>query len=358
MAALAAALLVAGAGLTVLLVTDDGSRGNPQSGVQPNSADGDSAGNGGSASGAQSGPLSSDDLGLPSGPELSTTMLVAAHEVEGNLDLYAVDSSSGATLQRLTSDAGRDTHPLIAPDRTSVIYQSLQEVNELWVVASDGSGARELFTDQPPGCESIRSAAWNPADPSMLAAVCMDAAGTPTLQLVAPRGGVIRTLETGLPTFGGLSFSPDGASLLYWANADAAAGDGALYALATDGRSEPVQLTDPAAIGTAESAIWSPDGTRIACQVLLDGSSDPVNTEVVVMNADGSDPQQLAPRDGIDQDPAWSPDGTMIVFKSDREDANGVRAVRLWLMNSDGSDVRLLSTEGVSDGYAVAWANR
>lgn len=285
-------------------------------------------------------------------------MLVAAQEIDGNLDLYTVDSTSGATQQRLTADAGRDSHALIAPDRTSVIYLSHQDVNELWVVASDGSGARALFTEQPPGCEVVRAAAWNPADPSMLAAVCLDAAGSPTLQLIAPSGGAIRTLDAGLPAFGGPTFSPDGATLVYWANADGAAGAGALFAMATDGSSAPMQLTDPAAIGTGKSAIWSPDGTRIACHVVVDATSTPANTEIVVMNGDGSSPQQLAPSDGLDQDPSWSPDGSMIVFRSDRDDGNGVREVRLWIMNADGSDVRLLTTEAVANGYAVGWANR
>ncbi len=58
-----------------------------------------------------------------------------------------------------------------------------------------------------------------------------------------PWGGGIRTLETGLPQFDDLAFSPDGRLLVYWANSDPAAGDGRLYTMPNDGSSPPVQLT-------------------------------------------------------------------------------------------------------------------
>ena len=50
-------------------------------------------------------------------------------------------------------------------------------------------------------------------------------------------------METGLPQFDDLAFSPDGRLLVYWANSDPAAGDGRLYTMPNDGSSPPVQLT-------------------------------------------------------------------------------------------------------------------
>lgn len=305
-----------------------------------------------------SGLPSSSDLGLPSGPQLADTELVAAHEVGGNIDLYVVDGVTGETQERLTSDAATDYIPVIAPDRTSVVY--LREAGggvDLWVVATDGQGARPLFADTPPGCETIWRPAWNPADPTMLAALCVDAAGTSTLQLLTPWGGRISTLDAGFPRFDDLSFSPDGASLIYWASADPGASDGALFMLPTDGSSPPVQLTDPAVTGAADG-IWSPDGTRIVFRARVDDSGTQTNTEIFVVDADGGNATPLAPAPGIDQDPAWSPDGSMIAFKSDRADADGLRVDRLWIMNADGTNSRLLTPGSVVDGFPPAWSNR
>jgi len=354
-AMLLAGVLIVGAGVTVFILTRDGG-GNAAGGENPatsNDAGTDTA----SETGGQSTPPSSDALGLPNGPPLPSAVLVANQQIDDNLDLYTVDSATGATQTRLTTDAAADFGPVIAPDRTSVVYLREQGAGlELWVVATDGTGARPLFAEPPPGCDSVRRPAWNPADPSMLAVVCVDSAGTATLQLLTAWGGGIRTLETGLPQFDDLAFSPDGRLLVYWANSDPAAGDGRLYTMPNDGSSPPVQLTDGALSGAAD-AIWSPDGTQIAFRAQVDDGTES-NTEIFVMAADGADPRPLAPEVGIDQDPAWSPDGSMIAYKSDRADGNGVRADRLWIMNADGSNSRLLRPGAVADGYAPAWANR
>ena len=352
-AAIATALLVIAAGVTAVILTNDDDRG-PTGGGTPTAGTGSEDATGSSET---TQPPSSSALGLPSGPPLPSTVLIAPHETAGNVDLYTVDSATGATQARLTTEAARDTQPLISPDRTSVVYLSrAEEVSLLWVVASDGSGARPLFETTPAGCDQVRGrAAWNSADPTMLAVVCLDANGPVTLQLLTPWGGRIRTLETGLASVGGPSFSPDGSGLVYWGNADPTATDGSLFRLQTDDSAAPVQLTDPAEVGPADSPAWSPDGTRIAFHVVLDAASTPPNTEIVVMEADGSNPVQLAAANGMDQDPTWSPDGSMIAFKSDRPDGTGERVQRLWLMNADGSGARLLSSEAVRDGFDAAW---
>ena len=68
---------------------------------------------------------------------------------------------------------------------------------------------------------------------------------------------------------------------------------------------------------------WSPDGTKIY-------ASGP-NGEIVVMNADGTNPQALNAGDGLERRFEISPDGKQILFEY-----KGA----LWLMNSDGSNQR------------------
>jgi Tol biopolymer transport system component len=60
---------------------------------------------------------------------------------------------------------------------------------------------------------------------------------------------------------------------------------------------------------------------------------------ILVMNVDGSDLRQLT-TEGNNGDPAWSPDGTKISFGSDRE-GNG--KLNIYTMNADGSSVQQIT---------------
>jgi Tol biopolymer transport system component len=75
---------------------------------------------------------------------------------------------------------------------------------------------------------------------------------------------------------------------------------------------------------------WSPDGTQIAFNGLHPSSR---NTDVYVMNRDGSDVFQLTNTPRFDENPDWSPDGTQIIFQTERD---GI--FEIYVMNTDGSD--------------------
>lgn len=83
---------------------------------------------------------------------------------------------------------------------------------------------------------------------------------------------------------------------------------------------------------------WSPNGKQIAFEFNPDRAGRPAsNSDVFVMNADGTAPRNLTRRRGFDGDPAWSRDGRSIVFESQRDgnseiyrvDARTLRVKRL-----------------------------
>jgi formylglycine-generating enzyme required for sulfatase activity len=90
---------------------------------------------------------------------------------------------------------------------------------------------------------------------------------------------------------------------------------------------------------------WSPDGSQIAFSSMRDG-----NSEIYVMDADGSNQQRLTFNDAEDWDPAWSPDGTQIAFRS-RRDGNW----EIYAMNADGSNQRRLTNTSADDHYPAWW---
>ena len=59
------------------------------------------------------------------------------------------------------------------------------------------------------------------------------------------------------------------------------------------------------------------------------------NSEIYIMNPDGSDQTNLTQHNAVDYSPVWSPTGEQILFVSDR---HGTRD--LYLMNTDGENVR------------------
>ena len=146
--------------------------------------------------------------------------------------------------------------------------------------------------------------------------------------------------------------------------------------------SDPNQMQK---LTNAISVAWSPDGNQIAYT-----ASTPSGLDVMVMNADGSNVQNLTNDassdwfldwsplgmlayvhdnglsimnpdgsqkrqliDGFARNLAWSPDGSMIAFERGltADDDNMFENMDIWIVNSDGSNLRnLTNTTGVFDG--------
>ena len=84
---------------------------------------------------------------------------------------------------------------------------------------------------------------------------------------------------------------------------------------------------------------WSPDGKRLALVSNRDG-----NSEIYVMNADGSSPRRLTNHPMIDVTPTWSPTGNQIAFTSDRSGSP-----QIYIVDVDGAGLRRVTTESYCD---------
>jgi eukaryotic-like serine/threonine-protein kinase len=129
--------------------------------------------------------------------------------------------------------------------------------------------------------------------------------------------------------------SPDGRKIAFSSNRD---GKPEIYVMNASGNGAPQRLTFNTVDDKTPS--WSPDGRRIAYDnVRLTG----VESDIYLMDADGSNQLNITNSQGYDTRAVWSPDGRRIAFASNRGGAPA--AFDIYVMNADGSNVTRLTSD-------------
>jgi dipeptidyl aminopeptidase/acylaminoacyl peptidase len=106
----------------------------------------------------------------------------------------------------------------------------------------------------------------------------------------------------------------------------------------------PTQLTFGATHAGGRVS-WTPDGRSILFSANLSKNweREPVNSEIYRVSIDGGAPVALTSRDGPDNDPVVSPDGRQIAFTGYDDRHLGYQNTQLSVMNLDGSGKRVLT---------------
>lgn len=220
-------------------------------------------------------------------------------------ELYTIDPDGTDRIQ-LTTTAGVEIGPAWSADGAKIAFE---REGDLFVINADGSGETNV-TNSPATLES--EPAWSPDGTRLvfrrdneLFTIGVD--GTNEVQL------------TDHPAFSNITdsdpdWSADGTKIVFSSDRDdRTLFRSELYVMNADGTAE-TRLTNNA--GQNDLAPnWSPDGTRIVWAHQPDPGPD--QTDIFIMNANGTGRVSVTTTDTAEFDPAWSPDGTRIVFQRD-----------------------------------------
>jgi TolB protein len=240
----------------------------------------------------------------PDGLRIAVT---SAHGYLGDYPQIYLIAADGSGQQRLTSyenvptptlSMGNDS-PAWSPDGRQIAFVSeqLDGPSQVQVMQADGTQVRRL-TDFP---GRKLGPIWSP-DGEWIA-FGTDAADA-DIWIMRADGTALRNLTASPTIETDPAWSPDGTQLAFVRQSDA---DFQIVVVTPEDAAERVLYDSGDAIFTAR---WSPDGQRLA---FVSGNPER-NSDLFVINADGSGLQQLTTTPESEIDPAWSPDGAAIVY--------------------------------------------
>ena len=260
--------------------------------------------------------------------------LAFVSERDGNAEIYVMNAD-GSAQENLTRQPASDSHPSWSRDGRKIAFVSRRDGNsEIYVMNADGSGLRNL-TRTP---SNDLDPAWSPDGRAIAFVVqkqCVRRPCAPAyetyLYVVNADGSGLRRLMTRPERLFNPSWSADGKTIRYGRSLVQADGSG---------HSELPR-------NVPFAGAWSPDGQRIA---LVRSFANARNHKLglFVMNADGSNARRVAGK-ATSGAPAWSPDGRRIAFR--RFDGQfgfdgqrgSVGNSDLFVLNADGSGLRRLT---------------
>jgi len=205
-----------------------------------------------------------------------------------------VMNRDGTDLRQLTFTKAHNRTPVFSPDGTRIAFQSERDGNrEIYVMDADGGNQRRI----------------------------------------THKDG-----EDSHP-----KWSANSTAIIFDSNRDhPESGFTNLYLMAADG-SGVERLTEHEE--TDSYASLSPDGTRVLFRRVLPTGGDMYggrNSEVFIMNRNGSDVRNLTTDSHFDGYPAWSSDGAWILIASNR-DGETYDEFNLYVMRPDGTELRRLT---------------
>jgi Tol biopolymer transport system component len=273
--------------------------------------------------------------------------------------IYAQEPAAPLRLtpKRLTNI--NDSYPMLSPDGTRILFKSDRTGNsEIYIIGVDGKGLRQLTNNNAPDNTPI----WSPDGGKIVFASERD--NDSEIYIMNADGSDQRRLTNQPGDDSHPHWSPDGTRIVFNSarttpdlKADWGKQIHEVFGMKADG-SDVKQISRLKSLSTYPS--YSPDGKQICFRSVTDEpafrwdlTNASRNSEVFVMNADGSNPVNLTKNAAYDGWPTWSPDGRKILFSSNR--AGPANIGQFYVINPDGTGLQKI-TDGPGSFVQGSWS--
>jgi TolB protein len=282
--------------------------------------------------------------------------LVFERETRDGSDMFTV-GADGSGLTRLTRLRGAEGDASWSPDGSQVAFTAARDPEEgpyeIWAVNADGSGLKRLTRHR---AFSI-APAWSPDGGKIVYATNAGGRDHTGLYVMNSDGsGKQRLASSRTRDYTDPSWSPDGAAIAFGIGkpADTPRGiDLSIAAVDADDGGNLRRLTRPGGADEVNPN-WSPDGAAIAFER---NRLFPVRqSDIWLMNADGSGERRITATRTYETNPVFSPDGTRIAFTGDRDNRRLSkerlgRGFELYTMALDGGEIVRVTTNRRPDAF-------
>lgn len=262
------------------------------------------------------------------------------HRDENDIQLCLINAD-GSGFRQLTFDSN-NYYPSFAPDGRSIVFASIRTGKwQVYEMDLQSSNVKALTTNLP----GVAAPEISPDGTQIVFThVGADANLTTSIWLMQRDGSNPHELRAE-PNVDLLdpSWSPDGTQIVY---ARTAGGETQLYVMNADGTDAHFITNMEGLRGRTD---WSPDGTTIGTY-----AGTVWHRELYFMAPDGSNLRQIGKTGGNSLAPAFSPDSQWVVFTGYLDRYRDLQGCELYIMRRDGSDLRRLTDNDYCD-YQPRW---
>lgn len=243
----------------------------------------------------------------------------------GGFNIYRV-RADGTGLQQLIANA---SEPALSPDGSRIAYHMRRDTGGLGIGIASATGEfLSVATDQ----SAAGYPTWSP-DGNNLAynVVPSNRLTSQILRIAVGPNNTPTVIADGWRP----AWQPHPGTFVLYDGCKAGADCGSVLTLnAFDG--DP---NNPTLITTGSAGAWSPNGSQIAFQ----GQDDKGNTQIWIINADGSGRKQVTTDIGTHGMPIWSSDGQWLFYRTDQ----GGTGWAIYAIRTNGTDARKVTDSNV-----------